>query len=363
MIEIRSIYIHIPFCERKCLYCDFLSFDNCQWREKSYFEDLKKEILLYPQNKFSTIYIGGGTPSSVDYKYICDLILMLKKDDNSEITVEVNPNSVDYFKFLEYKKVGVNRISMGNQSFNSNMLNVLGRIHNSESAEKCFNEARRAGFNNINIDLMFALPGQNLEMLEKDLEKICRISPEHISIYSLIWEEGTGLDKKRESGQLVEVSEDTEADMYEMIIEYLGKNGYIHYEISNFAKSGYESKHNSMYWKNEEYIGVGLGASGYVNKIRYKNSSSFDEYHKFISLSEKPQIEKEEIGKKEIEIYNSILGLRLINEGTKLNEEYYRDVIKKLSDNGLIEKLENGKYRLTKRGTFIANSVFESFLI
>lgn len=356
-------YIHVPFCKKKCGYCDFLSFAAKESEINDYFKYLKKEIELYERREYDTIYFGGGTPSLASVEDIKLILDALERDKNAEITIEVNPGTVNFEKLKRYREIGVNRVSIGSQSFNNERLRVLGRIHDSNQIEECFRSAREAGFENISLDLMFALPGQSKEELISDIKKITEFEPEHISVYSLIWEEGTDFERMLAEGKIFSKSEEEEAEMYELVIDSLKKSGYIHYEVSNFAKKGFEAKHNLKYWENREYLGIGLGASGYIGDVRYKNCTEFTEYYRAIESGEKPVIEFEKVDEKSKIMYKCILGLRLLTAGVEIEKEIYGKTLEKLVERGLIVKKENGKYILSSRGLFIANSVFEEFLI
>ncbi|MEI6858104.1 radical SAM family heme chaperone HemW [Psychrilyobacter sp.] len=355
-----AIYIHIPFCVKKCGYCDFLSF-SCEEKSKAdrgeYVEKLIEEIKLYPLLKYDTVYFGGGTPSLLEVEEIEKILGELTIGEGAEITLEVNPQTVDIEKLEKLKKIGINRLSIGIQSFNDEKLKILGRIHSKEMALNTYNDARKAGFANISIDLIFATPDQTIEELEKDLDIVERLSPEHISIYSLIWEEGTKFMDLLDSGKLNPLDNDLEAKMYELIINRLKKIGYLHYEISNFAKEGYEGRHNSKYWKNVEYIGVGLGASGYYKGIRYKNEVKLSDYYKKIDIARNPIMEEELVSDKDrLENYY-ILGLRLLNEGIETKNNIYMEKIRKLYKKGYL-KIEEDRYKLTSKGLMFANDVF-----
>ena len=355
-----AIYIHIPFCVKKCGYCDFLSF-SCEEKSKAdrseYVEKLIEEIRLYPKLKYDTVYFGGGTPSLLEVEEIEKILEELSINKNAEITLEVNPQTVDIEKLEGFKKIGINRLSIGIQSFNDEKLKVLGRIHSKDIALKTYDDARKAGFENISIDLIFATPDQTIEELEEDLDIVEKLSPEHISIYSLIWEEGTKFMDLLNSGKLNPLDNALEAKMYELIIERLKKIGYLHYEISNFAKKGYEGRHNSKYWKNVEYIGAGLGASGYYKGSRYKNKVELSDYYKKIDMAEKPLMEEEEVSDKDRIDNYYILGLRLLNEGIVAEDNIYFEKIKNLCKEGYL-KNEEERYKLTSKGLMFANDVF-----
>ena len=359
---VDAIYIHVPFCVKKCDYCDFLSFKSTKEERKKYVEFLIKEIKMYPKYKYDTVYFGGGTPSFLEPEDVNLILKELEINKNAEVTLEANPKTVDYEKLKGFKEAGINRLSMGIQSFSDKFLKILGRLHNSQEGEEAYLMARKAGFKNISLDLMFSLPNQTFDDVKKDLEKIIFLNPEHFSIYSLIWEPETKFFEKLEKGEYKETDNDLEASMYEMIIKYSEEKGYSHYEISNFAKKGFEARHNSKYWRNEEYVGIGLGASGYINGIRYKNKMKFTDYYDSILLGEKPIFEKETVNQEAKEEYRHILGLRLLKEGIyPSSSEKYLKIYSELEKNNFIEK-KSEKYVLTKKGVFLANDVFEKFI-
>ena len=363
-----AVYIHIPFCVKKCDYCDFLSFQSTKEERKKYVDFLIKEIRLYPKYKYDTVYFGGGTPSLLEAEDIKRILAEVDIAENAEITLEANPKTVDFEKLKNFREAGINRISMGIQSFNEKFLKKLGRLHNSQKGTEAYYDARKAGFENISLDLMFSLPEQTLEDVKEDLHKMIELNPEHFSIYSLIWEPDTKFYEKLESGEYKETDNELEAQMYEYIIDYSKKMGYHHYEISNFAKEGKEAQHNSKYWRNKEYVGIGLGASGYLEGIRYKNKMKFIDYYDSILLGEKPVLEEEKVDENMEEEYRHILGLRLLEEGIKISAgKKYWEIYKNLEEKGFIEKKfnENDKserYVLTRKGIFLANDVFERFV-
>lgn len=354
-----AIYIHIPFCMKKCAYCDFHSFEGKLNESKRYVDYLIKDFKNWPTYEYDTIYFGGGTPSLLDPDEVGRILKEVNYNKNSEITLELNPATANLNKLKAFKKNGINRLSIGIQSFNDDILKTLGRLHSSEKAINTFNNAREAGFNNISIDLMFAVPGQGIDELKKDLETIKLLNPDHISIYSLIWEEGTPFWDMLQKGILKECDNDLEADMFELIIDTLKEMGYVHYEISNFSKPNMEARHNTKYWENKEYIALGIGASFYVNNFRGKNVLSFNKYYEAIDNLEKPWLEKEEVlNKKE---YEYMLGLRLLNRGILPTEDKIINLCQKLEKDGFLKKHED-RYILTRKGLFLGNSVFEQFL-
>ena len=300
----RGIYIHMPFCVRKCRYCAFLSFNAEGSPRKEYTDALENEIKLRADlerkngtdRPVDTIYIGGGTPSVMDISSMSEMVKTLRRSfevrPDAEFTLEANPatlgrkDGVMLAKLQAYKFMGVNRLSMGVQSMDNDRLHYLGRIHTAENVSRDMDIIRRKGFDNVNLDLMFSVPGESGDDALSDLEKILEFSPEHISCYSLQIEEGTPFGEMAESGELTEVPDEEDRDTYHRICRRLREAGYEHYEISNFAKKGddpdspgpYRSRHNSLYWNMDEYIGLGLGASGFINGVRYKNTSDLEEY-------------------------------------------------------------------------------------
>ena len=375
-----GIYIHIPFCKKKCSYCDFISFSNKTKLIKKYIEALKIEIDKCKTNKESyivkTIYIGGGTPSFIESKYIVEILNNIKKKFNIseevEITIEINPGTVTEEKLKDYYNAGINRISFGLQSTRSELLKLVGRIHSYSSFLEGYNLARKIGFKNINVDLMIGLPVQTLEDVKKDLERIIELKPEHISVYSLIVEEGTKIEEKIKNKELYLPSEELERKMYWEVKKKLDEVGYVHYEISNFAKSGYESKHNLSCWNQDEYLGFGLAAHSYINNTRYSNIENLEEY---IGVGVAPQGDLKkaihEIQNKEEKMKEfMLLGLRKI-EGIKISDfknkfidnpiYLYRESLNKLVTQGLIE-IDIDSIKLTNRGIDLANLVWEEFV-
>ena len=300
----RGIYIHMPFCVKKCRYCAFLSFDAEGSPRKEYTDALEKEIKLRAalekkngtDKKIATIYIGGGTPSVMDISSMSEMVKTVRRsfnvDPDAEFTLEANPatlgrkDGVMLAKLQAYKFMGINRLSMGVQSMDNDRLHYLGRIHTAENVARDMDIIRRKGFDNVNLDLMFSIPGESSDDALSDLEKILGFGPEHISCYSLQIEEGTPFGEMAEAGELTEVPDEEDRETYHRICRRLEAAGYEHYEISNFAKkcddtdapSPYRSHHNSLYWNMDEYIGLGLGASGFINGVRYKNTSDLTEY-------------------------------------------------------------------------------------
>ncbi len=371
-----GIYVHIPFCKKKCDYCDFISFSNKNSKMQEYIEAVLKEIELQKIKKqITTIYIGGGTPSYIDSKYIKEILCEICKKnvaDNAEITIEVNPGTVTLEKLKDYKMTGINRLSIGLQTTNDELLKQIGRIHNVEQFLETYKMAREVGFKNINVDLMLGLPNQRIKDLKDSLEKIIQLQPEHISVYSLIVEEGTPIANKIESGELELPEEELERNMYWYVKNTLELNGYKHYEISNFTKKGFESKHNMNCWNQEEYVGIGIAAHSYRDITRYSNTENMSEYIKNVRSNKLErnriihEIQKEDDTKKEY----MLLGLRKIDGISikKFKEKFgdnpiylYRNELKKLSDENLIN-IDEDNIRLTNKGIDLANLVWEEFV-
>jgi len=375
-----GMYIHIPFCKKKCKYCDFISFSNCEKWEEEYvnclIEEVEKKEIIGTLKNISTIYIGGGTPSIIDSQNIIKIIKVIKNrfnvNKNVEITIEINPGTVTKNKLEDYKKAGINRLSIGLQSTHDRILNLIGRIHSYDQFLETYNLAKEVGFENINVDLMLAIPTQTEEELLESVKKVIELNPNHISLYSLILEENTELEKMISNGTLELIDDKVERKMYWKTKSLLEKNGYIQYEISNFAKKGYESKHNLDCWNQEEYIGFGVAAHSYFNNKRFSNTENLENYIEFIknkkinNIISINEIQDREIKAKEF----MMLGFRKI-EGVSISEFerrfrinplfYFRFEISKLEENELIE-VDLDNIKLTKKGLDLANKVFEEFV-
>lgn len=371
-----GIYIHIPFCIKKCEYCDFVSYCNKKEYIPQYINALKKEIKnnINKEYKITTIYIGGGTPSSIEENYIADIIETIKlnmneenlKDfENIEVTIEVNPGTVNKEKLQVYKKIGINRLSIGLQETHNELLKSIGRIHTYEEFIKTYKLARKIGFNNINVDLMIALPNQTIQDIKENLEKITKLNPEHISVYSLILEEGTPFYNKYNENKIKLPDEELERNMYWYVKNTLENNGYMHYEISNFSKKGFESKHNMNCWNQEEYLGFGVAAHSYNNRIRYSNTNSIEEYIKGSN-----KIIHEEQTLEDMQKEYMLLGLRKI-EGINIQKFknkfaqnpifIFKEQLNKLVDEELII-VDGNEIKLTNKGLDLANIVWEEFV-
>ncbi len=383
-----GLYIHIPFCKQKCSYCDFCSYANKEKLISNYIQCLLQEIREVGSNNqidfqngkdelfiVKTVYIGGGTPSLIESKYITEIMQTIKTnfelEENAEITIEVNPGTVTLEKLEDYNKVGINRLSIGLQSTAEHLLKEIGRIHTYLDFLDTYRFAREAGFDNINVDLMIGLPNQTLQEVQDSIEEIVSMEPEHISVYSLILEDETPLAKKVEQG-LELPEEELERKMYWTVKEILEKNDYTHYEISNFSKPGFESKHNLDCWNQKEYIGFGIAAHSYTNGIRYSNISNLEQY---IQNYETNKIEEnlifhEKQNMESMQKEYMLLGLRKIqgvsiqNFKTKFvaNPVFlYHSELEKLVNEDLVE-IDGDFIKLTAKGLDLANLVWEEFV-
>ena len=404
-----ELYVHIPFCKKKCNYCDFLSAPASKPRRQEYLKALLMEIVIwsgaaYDDYEVKSIFIGGGTPTMLDAPQMNNLIAMLKiyfnVSNSAEITIECNPESVTKEKLLAYKECGVNRLSFGLQSANNEELAVLGRIHTWEQFLESYQLARECGFANINVDLMFGLPGQTIESWSDTLKKVAELDPEHISAYSLIIEEGTPFYARygesegqepllcgrpalsaAEKGEMTEViaewpdlpDEDTERAMYDVTAEILSGYGYDRYEISNYAKKNKECAHNVGYWTGIDYIGLGLGASSMFDGARFTNLRDIEIYKEAGKKTQLPtdwETVRQLTDERKIEEF-MFLGLRMMRGVSRKEferrfkrsmDEVYGEVIAKYIDLGLLEEAD-GWVRLTKKGIDVSNQVLAEFLL
>ncbi len=396
-----GIYIHIPFCKQKCLYCDFLSFPERESRQALYFDALKREIKGFTDRcreyRVVSVFVGGGTPTLVNPSFLADVFDLIRGNYNlnadAEISIECNPGTASEENLRQYRKMGVNRLSIGLQSPKDEELRRLGRIHDRTQFERCYEDARKAGFDNINVDLMSALPGQSLSDYEENLRYVCALEPrpEHISAYSLIIEEGTpfyriyGEDSDKNPDETISLplpDEDTEREMYHRTDDILCSHGYHRYEISNYALDGFECLHNKRYWKCEDYIGFGLGAASLLDNVRFSNTGDFDEYRELFGedfCDEMMSNDKYGCGEDDITVLTEnarmeevmFLGLRLTC-GVSVSEfnarfnrdifEVYGDVLKELEGEKLL-KCEEGRVFLTSYGLDVSNYCMAKFLL
>lgn len=369
-----ELYVHIPFCVRKCQYCDFLSGPSDEETKDRYIEALLKEIRAAEHTEdyeIVSVFIGGGTPSALKAEAIASIMRTLQEQfffcEDAEVTIEANPGTVDLEKLTIYRNVGINRLSLGLQSTDAEELKLLGRIHSYEEFLKSYEWAREAGFSNINIDLMFAIPGQTGEAWRQHLYQVAELNPEHISAYSLMIEEGTPFAEQN----LDLPDEDTEYQMYEDTAEILERYGYRQYEISNYAKQGYMCRHNAGYWQRREYLGFGLGASSLYGGMRFSNAHQMQEY---LKESRNPDQIRKDVTvlsrNEQIEEF-MFLGLRM-TEGIsekKFEENFdvrlmdvYGDILQKYEETGFMEHIET-KWRLTRKGIHVSNHILADFLL
>lgn len=369
-----ELYIHIPFCVRKCAYCDFLSGPADYEAQRSYKEALIREIEhveSFADSEVSSIFIGGGTPSVFSEQWMAEALEKVYTHFNvrqdAEISIEANPGTVDLGKLAVYRQAGINRISFGCQSADNRELKMLGRIHTWEEFLESFSMAREAGFSNINVDLMSGLPGQSLQSWEESLHKTAQLKPEHISAYSLIIEEGTPF-----ASQKLELpDEEEERNMYERTREILEDWGYHQYEISNYARPGRECRHNLGYWQRKEYLGLGLGSASLVGETRFSNTRNMENYLNNSDSAAKIREEREILTVQEQMEEFMFLGLRM-TEGISVTEfrevfgvsleQIYGKVLEKYKKLELLEE-RGGRLRLTRKGISVSNPVLADFLL
>ncbi|MBQ4087988.1 MAG: radical SAM family heme chaperone HemW [Clostridia bacterium] len=366
----RGLYVHVPFCLKKCDYCDFVSYPDCYHLEEAYVDALLSEFQQYRGEAVDTVYLGGGTPTSLQTKSLVRILngafetFDVAKD--AEVTVECNPKTADGEKLSALLETGANRLSIGVQSLDDTVLSAIGRIHTAEDAAECISLAKQAGFINISGDVMFGLPGQSMESLEDTLRKMTKLPLTHISCYGLICEEETPLTKRIASGELTLPDEDTEYNMYRTVVSLLKEAGFHQYEISNFAKPGMESRHNQKYWDCIEYFGCGAAAHSYFEGERYHNTEDLTAYLK--NPGEKLDIM--DIGLEDAVYEYMMLGLRKTEGASKswFSERFgmemkdcFRDVIEKYKKNGLLQ--ENGDFiSFTEQGIYVSNTVLCEFM-
>ena len=369
-----ELYLHIPFCVKKCDYCDFLSFRKNPGEQNAYCESLLKEIrhTILPEDAvISSIFIGGGTPSLIDDEWIVCFMDTIKGrfavEKDAEISLEANPGTLTEEKLKSYRRAGINRLSIGLQSANDKELAMLGRIHTYEEFLENYHLARKNGFDNINIDLMTALPGQNMTSLMQTLKKVVMLQPEHISAYSLMIEPGTPFYER----SLALPDEDEERRMYEGTAAYLKEWDYHQYEISNFARPGKECRHNIGYWKRTPYLGLGLGASSLINEQRFSNTTDMNEYLKHCCQPDAIRKNREILTRENQMEEFMFLGLRMTEGISELEfqekfevcvDAVYGSVIDKYRRLGLLER-KNGRLYLTGEGVSVSNVVMSEFLL
>lgn len=369
--ETKAAYVHIPFCSHICYYCDFAKVLMTGQPVEAYIDELLKEYDSYGISSLQTLYIGGGTPSVLPADQLEKLLTHLTKnldlEELEEFTVEANPSDLTDEVLTVLAQSPVNRISLGVQSFDDKLLKKIGRTHTEAQVYSSIERLRAAGFENITIDLIYGLPNQTMEMVERDVQKFLALDLPHVALYSLILEDHTVFMNRQRRGRLRLPSDDRNADMYEYIIETLTAKGYSHYEVSNFGKIGYESKHNMTYWDNAEYYGVGAGASGYLEGIRYKNHGPVHHYLR----EENKRVNEEVLTRKQRIEEEMFLGLRKKN-GVSIErfhkkfgqtlEEVYGTIIEELAFQKMLFEAD-GRIQMTEKGFELGNEVFERFLL
>ena len=369
-----SAYVHIPFCTQICYYCDFSKVFIKNQPVDSYLEHLLQEFHSYDIQKLRTLYIGGGTPTALSASQLEILLEGLTKNLDlsmlEELTIEANPGDLDADKIAVLQNSAVNRVSLGVQTFDDKMLKKIGRNHTEKDIYENIDRLKLAGFDNISIDLIYALPGQTMEQVKDNVAKAVALDIPHMSLYSLILENHTVFMNRMRRGKLPLPREELEAEMFEYIISELERAGFEHYEISNFSKPGFESRHNLMYWDNAEYYGIGAGASGYVNGVRYKNHGPIRHYLKAV-VEGNARIHKEHLSPREQMEEEMFLGLRK-KTGVSITrfeekfgtsfEDLYGQVVRNLCHQGLLQ-VEGTQIRMTKKGLFLGDTVAEQFIL
>ena len=358
-----GLYIHIPFCKQKCNYCDFASFAGRENLISAYLQALDKSAAAATVRRFDTLYVGGGTPSLLSagqLETLCQMIVRRFGPISSieESTIEANPESLTAEKLSVLKRAGFNRISMGLQSFNDSELKTLGRVHNVQTFLAAYRAARQAGFDNINVDLIAGVPGQTLQSFLDGLKKLADLRPEHLSVYGLQIEEGTPFFERG-----IVCDQLLMRQMLEEAHARLQSAGYHHYEISNFSLPGREAKHNTHYWCNSQYLGLGSGAASYLGGVRSQNTDDISEFIRRINAGKSPVVYSEKLEGKEHEGENLMLGFRLLDgiELSPVQESLFGKEIEKHIKNGLLDRVGK-KVKLTLEGLFLANEVFCSFV-
>lgn len=360
---VKNAYIHIPFCKSKCKYCSFVSYPTLELKEQ-YLSALQKEIQYFYENEpLETLYIGGGTPSILEVDEVKNIIDNFRFAKSPEITMELNPETLNDEYLSGIKNIGINRISLGCQTFDDQILKLIGRRHDSEQVKVSVKLAKEAGFENISLDFIYGLPSQNIEKFITDLKTAVDLGVQHISLYGLKIEEGcylySHLPENLPDG-------DIQADMYLKAIEFLTNSGFEHYEISNFARTGYESRHNLNYWDNNSYYGFGIAAHGYKDGVRYSNYEDFDTYFKFPHIHNLThRVDKNEQLEEEIFLgFRKMKGLNVNEINQKFGIDFetkYAKVLRKYLDTKHFIKTENG-YKLSDEGVLVSNYILADFI-
>ncbi|WP_026674629.1 radical SAM family heme chaperone HemW [Alkalihalobacterium bogoriense] len=376
----NALYVHIPFCEHICHYCDFNKVFLHGQPVDEYMTALEDEMERVLQNRdvpfIDSIYIGGGTPTALSVEQLDRLLTSMRRlfpriSDHVEWTVEVNPGGDLREKLQVMFEKGVNRLSIGAQTFDEGLLHKIGRTHNQTDVLETIEQAKHIGFTNLSVDLMFGLPGQTMDMFKQTLESACKLSVEHFSAYSLKVEEKTVFFNMQRKGKLQLPPEEEELNMYKFLIEQMSEHRFLPYEISNFAKKGFESRHNLTYWNNDEYFGFGAGAHGYVDGVRYANVGPVTKYIQLARDNKKPILESHSVSPREAMEEFMFMGLRkrkgvekkqFFTRYGQVIDNVYGTKIRKLKEKGWLEETEKSIY-LTETGLFLSNEVFEQFLI
>ncbi len=383
-----SVYLHIPFCTTKCTYCAFNTYVNLEALIEPFVAALIREIQIVarskPNQQVGTIFFGGGTPSLLTPQHFAEILAALRDGfevaPDAEIALEANPNDLDIAYLSAVRRVGLNRISIGMQSANENELQLFKRRHDNDAVVRAVSAARAGGFDNLNLDLIYGFPHQTLESWENSLQQMLALQPDHISLYALGLEEGTPLKAWVERGRLPEPDEDLAADMYELASEQLRQHGYEQYEISNWARPGHQCRHNLQYWHNDDYVGVGPGAHGYANGVRYSTVLLPQRYIKLLNEAQEevyeyprtPATAEAVVVDRVGQISETlIMGMRLTQEGIPRTEfierfgedflDLYRDVIRKYEGYGLLS-VDDERIRLTEAGRLLSNVIFREFV-
>ncbi len=360
---VKSVYIHIPFCRSKCHYCSFISFNKLELK-KEYLKALEKEINTQYENEIlNTVYFGGGTPSNLTPQEFENILKHFNISGKTEITTELNPESLDFSYLKDLKDIGFNRLSLGAQTFDDDILKQINRRHNSEQIVQAVEKAHNAGFKNISLDFIYGLPNQTTEMFLSDLQKAITLGVTHISLYGLSIEKGCYFSTHKPENL---PNEDSQADMYLGAIDFLGANGFEHYEISNFSLPDFYSKHNLNYWQNNEYYGFGVAAHGYLNGIRYGNSETIEDYieNPLKHLHERIETPQDRLEEEIFLGFRITKGINVQSINSKYGidfEDKYLDVLKKYEGLNLLSKTPKG-YKLTPNGILVSNIVLADFL-
>ena len=357
-----GLYVHIPFCHARCGYCDFVTFTGKEDKINQYVSDLCEEVGLYQGASISTVFFGGGTPSLLESNHLQKIFKAihqyLKIAPDAEITLEANPESITPEITQAWKEVGINRLSIGLQAFDNTLLKAMDRLHTVEEFLAAYQEVRQVQFDNLNIDLIYGFEGQTLGAWQETLAKTVALNPEHLSLYALKIEEHTPFAAKG-----IRVNDDTEAAMYEWARRYLESQGYEHYEISNFARPGKACRHNLIYWRQEDYLGIGVGAVGCVAGLRWENHKNLHDYHKDIEANKLPRLSTENLAPQTLQFERLMLGLRL-REGLSWEESDPNRLASRsrLHDQGLLEEIRPGQWRIPDHAVALTNQVLLPFV-